>query len=102
MSPRRRRPRTARHDTFWGSPAGDPSREGKEKDKERDGAERAPVRATPDPGAVARSLGEPPLLPPAAAEYQLQVVYEEAVKAAVGLAAANGLLAPDEGEEEAG
>jgi hypothetical protein len=42
---------------------------------------------------VARSLGEPPLLPPAAAEYQLQVVYEEAVKAAVGLAAANGLLA---------
>jgi hypothetical protein len=50
------------------------------------------IRPTPDPGAVLRSLGEPPLSPDTAAELHLAAVYEEAVRAATALAAANGLL----------
>jgi len=57
------------------------------------------IRPTPDPGAVVRSLGAPPLaVDPVVAERHLTAVYEEAVRAATALAAANGLLAPpDEG-----
>lgn len=51
-----------------------------------------PIRPTPDPGGVLRSLGEPPLTPDTAAEFHLAAVYEEAVRAATALAAANGLL----------
>jgi hypothetical protein len=52
-----------------------------------------PIRPTPDPGAVARSLGNPPLAVGAAtARRHLDAVYEEAVRAATALAAANGLL----------
>ena len=64
--------------------------------------EPAPVNAsiapTPDPGVVVRSLGAPPLaVDPNLALRHLTAVYEEAVKAATALAAANGLLAgPDE------
>src|SRR5919112_646185 len=55
------------------------------------------VRPTIDPGAVVRSLGDPPLGPnPGTAAIQLTAIYEEAVRAATALAAANGLL-----EEEA-
>jgi hypothetical protein len=54
------------------------------------------VRPTPDPGAVPRSLGEPPLPARAAAQQHLAVVYAEAVRAAVALAGANGLLELDE------
>ena len=51
------------------------------------------IRPTPDPGAVARSLGNPPLAVGAAtARRHLEAVYEEAVRAATALAAANGLL----------
>jgi hypothetical protein len=51
------------------------------------------MRPTPDPGAVARSLGNPPLAVGAAtARRHLDAVYEEAVRAATALAAANGLL----------
>jgi len=51
------------------------------------------VRPTIDPGAVIRSLGDPPLGPnPATAAVQLTAIYEEAVRAATALAAANGLL----------
>jgi hypothetical protein len=51
------------------------------------------IRPTPDPGAVARSLGNPPLAVGAAtARRHLDAVYEEAVRAATALAAANGLL----------
>lgn len=66
---------------FWGDPA----------------AKRATpssIRPTPDPAALVKSLGNPPLSP--TASHQLAVVYEEAVRAATALAAANGLLDVDE------
>jgi len=54
------------------------------------------VRPTIDPGAVVRSLGDPPLGPnPATAAHHLTAIYEEAVRAATALAAANGLLDDD-------
>ena len=55
------------------------------------------IEPTPDPAAVIRSLGPPPLaVDPTLAERHLTAVYEEAVRAATALAAANGLLAvPD-------
>ena len=55
----------------------------------------APTSIVPtrDPAAIPRSLGDPPLSSnAAAAQHHLSVVYEEAVKAATALAAANGLL----------
>jgi hypothetical protein len=62
----------------------------------------APIRPTSDPAAVVRSLGPAPLaVDPAVVERHLTAVYEEAVRAATALAAANGLLAQDE-EEESG
>ena len=56
------------------------------------------IRPTPDPGVLVRSLGAPPLATdPQVALRHLTAVYEEAVRAATALAAANGLLAgPDE------
>jgi hypothetical protein len=57
--------------------------------------EAAPVeriRPTPDPAALPRSLGDPPLTPDTAAAHHVAVVYEEAVRAATALAAANDLL----------
>ena len=51
------------------------------------------VRPASDPAAVLRSLGTPPLGRGEAATHHLAVVYEEAVRAASALAAANGLLA---------
>ncbi|MGH9114556.1 MAG: hypothetical protein ACRDWW_01880 [Acidimicrobiales bacterium] len=55
------------------------------------------IRPTGDPAALVRSLGAPPLAIDAGiAERHLTAVYEEAVRAATALAAANGLLAePD-------
>lgn len=51
------------------------------------------ITPTTDPGALVRSLGTPPLpLDPATVERHLTAVYEEAVRAATALAAANGLL----------
>ena len=68
---------------FWGRPA-----EGPPSDRK--------VRPTIDPGAVVRSLGDPPLGPnPATAAHHLTAIYEEAVRAATALAAANGLLEDD-------
>ncbi|HEY8544981.1 MAG TPA: hypothetical protein VIL36_08030 [Acidimicrobiales bacterium] len=66
---------------FWGDP-----------DAKR--TDPAPIRPTPDPAALVKSLGNPPLSP--TASHQLAVVYEEAVRAATALAAANGLLAGDD------
>jgi hypothetical protein len=81
---KRRRPSASRRVAdakFWG--ADDPA-----------AAIPAPIEPTPDPGAVVRSLGAPPLAVDAAiAERHLTAVYEEAVRAATALAAANGLLA---------
>ena len=69
---------------FWGRPT-----EGPPSDRK--------VRPTIDPGAVVRSLGDPPLGPnPATAAHHLTAIYEEAVRAATALAAANGLLEDDE------
>jgi len=69
---------------FWGKPS-----EGPPSDRK--------VRPTVDPGAVVRSLGDPPLGPnPATAAHHLTAIYEEAVRAATALAAANGLLEDDE------
>jgi hypothetical protein len=46
---------------------------------------------------VVRSLGDPPLGPnPATAAHHLTAIYEEAVRAATALAAANGILETDE------
>jgi hypothetical protein len=70
---------------FWGRPT-----EGPPSDRK--------VRPTVDPGAVVRSLGDPPLGPnPATAAHHLTAIYEEAVRAATALAAANGLLEDDGG-----
>ena len=69
---------------FWGRPT-----EGTPSDRK--------VRPTIDPGAVVRSLGDPPLGPnPATAAHHLTAIYEEAVRAATALAAANGLLESEE------
>ena len=68
---------------FWGRPTDGPPTDRK-------------VRPTIDPGAVVRSLGDPPLGPnPATAAHHLTAIYEEAVRAATALAAANGLLEDD-------
>src|ERR1700716_3396069 len=57
-------------------------------------ASASPLTPTPDPAAIPRSLGDPPLAANrAAAQHHLAMVYEEAVRAATALAAANGLLA---------
>ena len=79
MTRRRRRKPDAARDAFWGT---------------TDGEHATPpaIHPTPDPAALLRSLGEPPLLPHATALNHLSVVYEEAVRAATALAAANGLL----------
>lgn len=59
------------------------------------GYEAAPspqIRPTSDPGALPRSLGDPPLAP-AVSQHHLDAVYEEAVRAVIALSAANGLVA---------
>ena len=88
MSRRRRgRRQGPSADAFWGRTDDQP-------------AQARPVTPTVDPSALPRSLGDPPLSNnPAAAQHHLAVVYEEAVKAATALAAANGLLdLPAEGD----
>lgn len=58
------------------------------------------IRPSPDPGVLVRSLGAPPLAIDAnLALRHLSAVYEEAVKAATALAAANGLLADPDAED---
>lgn len=57
------------------------------------------IRPTSDPGALPRSLGDPPLAP-AVSQHHLDAVYEEAVRAAIALAAANRLVAPDADRDE--
>ena len=94
---KRRRPAASRRiaeQKFWGHPGG-----GQANGSQSDGANEdvARIRPTPDPAALVRSLGPAPLaLDPAVVERHLTAVYEEAVRAATALAAANGLLAEDE------
>jgi hypothetical protein len=55
------------------------------------------IRASDDPSAMIRSLGPPPL--PGrerVAEHYFEAVYDKAASLAVALAAASGLLAPDD------
>jgi hypothetical protein len=66
-------------DPFWGDGSYSPKT-----------AER--IHPTPDPAALPRSLGDPPLTRDTAAELHLAAVYEEAVRYATALAAVNGLL----------
>ncbi|HEY3139894.1 MAG TPA: hypothetical protein VGJ86_02130 [Acidimicrobiales bacterium] len=81
-----RQPAAKQADTFW-------------KDGGEGGPRAAePIRPTPDPAALPRSLGEPPLTPDTAAPHHFAVVYEEAVRTATALAAANGLLRDDESD----
>lgn len=87
---KRRRPAASRRlaeQKFWGT-----------------GYEPAPagesIQPTPDPGVLVRSLGSPPLAIDAnTALGHLSAVYEEAVRAATALAAANGLLAASDPED---
>ena len=83
---KRRRPAASRRlaeQRFWGRGDAD--------------TEPVKIRPTGDPGAIVRSLGAPPLpLDPGLVERHLTAVYEEAVRAATALAAANGLLAEDD------
>ncbi|MBV9661188.1 MAG: hypothetical protein JO337_08530 [Acidimicrobiales bacterium] len=55
------------------------------------------IRPSRDPGVLARSLGTPPLAVDGnVAQRHLTAVYEEAVRAATALAAANDLLELDD------
>ena len=97
---KRRRPAASRRiaeQKFWGhsGQSGSSEPNGSEADAAR--SDVALIRPTPDPAALVRSLGPAPLaLDPAVVERHLTAVYEEAVRAATALAAANGLLAEDE------
>lgn len=87
---KRRRPAAGRRlaeQRFWGAAA--------------ESAEPVtPVRPTADPAALVRSLGSPPLaVDSSVVDRHLTAVYEEAVRAATALAAANGLLA-DEADDD--
>jgi hypothetical protein len=76
-------------EAFWGAAPDADRAEADELQVER-------IRPTLDPAALPRSLGDPPLTPDTAAAHHVAVVYEEAVRAATALAAANGLLDLDE------
>lgn len=86
---RRRRSQTppSRSQAFWADNGYQPS-------------PSSQIRPTTDPGALPRSLGDPPLAP-AVSQHHLDAVYEEAVRAAIALAAANGLVAGDADLDEA-
>jgi uncharacterized Zn finger protein len=83
---KRRRPaasRRAAEQKFWGAGYEPP-------------AETPRIRPSSDPAVLVRSLGPVPLaIDQAVATRHLTAVYEEAVRAATALAAANGLLAGD-------
>jgi hypothetical protein len=67
---------------FWTSPPA-----------EDDPIEIEPIRPVPDPGAMVRSLGPPPLFGGGGnAEHYFAAVYERAAMLAGALAAASGLL----------
>lgn len=87
-----RGPGQARNDGagFWGEPSALPR-------------EQPEVRITEDPAAVVRSLGEPPLAGhETIAGHYFDAVYDRAVAFAGALAAAGGLIKPDELPEDRG
>jgi hypothetical protein len=87
---KRRRPAAARRQAelrFWGAAYQAPE-------------EIRRIRPANDPAVVVRSLGPPPIgVDPAVCLGHLSAVYEEAVKAATALAAANGILATESEED---
>jgi len=87
---KRRRPAAARRQAeirFWGAGYQGPG-------------EIQPIRPAKDPAVVVRSLGPPPIgVDPAVSLGHLSAIYEEAVKAATALAAANGILATESEED---
>lgn len=89
QSPQNRSKAAAAVEAFWGDGLGTVDAAG-EAEQTPAAVER--IRPTPDPAALPRSLGDPPLTPDTAAAHHVAVVYEEAVRAATALAAANGLL----------
>ena len=84
---KRRRPAASRRlaeQRFWGA-------------NYEPAAQAEQIRPTDDPGVLVRSLGAPPLaIDGNVSTRHLTAVYEEAVRAATALAAANGLLADPE------
>ncbi len=88
---KRRRPAAARRQAeirFWGAGYQPPG-------------EVKPIRPAADPSVLVRSLGPPPVgVDPAVSLGHLGAVYEEAVRAATALAAANGLLATGDDDSE--
>lgn len=95
---RARKPKTSERagPAFWGQAPPAPEVDGDPPEAPAP----AQVRLTGDPAALLRSLGEPPLgRNPAAALHHLSIVYEEAVRTAAALAAANGLLDMEDLEE---
>ena len=83
-----RKPKGDELHRFWGDP-GDVD------------APVPPTRPTRDSGAVLRSLGPPPLVgQDRAAEAVFALVYDKAVGLATALAAANGLLVDEDGDDD--
>ncbi len=75
---------------FWGEPSKLP-------------VSQPDIRITEDPSAAVRSLGPPPLPGhEAIAEHYFAAVYDRAVALAGALAAAGGLISPEELPEERG
>lgn len=103
MSKRRRNGPRPAGVGFWGSEqeTAAPGGAGGGTADQRQDAPIPRILPTPDPSALPRSLGDPPLqVRPGVAEAHLAAVYEEAVRAATALAAANGLLAAGSGDAD--
>jgi hypothetical protein len=79
---------------FWGPPST------ADRDDALAAARPPSIRPSPDPAAVVRSLGSPPLPGhETAAEHYFGAVYERAVGLAGALAAAGGLLDETDGDD---
>lgn len=86
-APKRRRKPKGTSRRFWGDNGPEPVTD-------------APLRVTPDPTAVVRSLGIPPLPGQEHAhKWYFEAVYERAVRMAAALAAAGDLIEVDEAVE---
>jgi len=84
----RREPRPQTPAEFWGDPAALPPA-------------RRDVRITADPAAVPRSLGTPPLPgSETVAEHYFEAVYDRAVHLAAALAAAGGMISPEDLQDD--
>lgn len=83
---------------WWGYPKSEGNGSNGDSESKPDAVKM--IRPTPEPGGLPRSLGSPPFpVRPGLAEAHLDAVYEEAVRAATALAAANGLLPTSTSED---